>query len=130
MRLLALLCVLLCGCQSESSVEKELSTKPFAGTVSAKTLHSEYEANQVSADAKYKDKMVILTGVVDTIGKDIGDTPYITLKTSEHSAGVQCMFSEDHNSALSALKKGDSVELHGQVSSYLMNVIVRGCSLR
>lgn len=39
-------------------------------TVSAETLCSEYLANELAANSKYKDKMILLTGRVNEIKKD------------------------------------------------------------
>ncbi len=77
-------------------------------SVSAGALTSEYEANEVEADDKYKNKVIVVEGVIDTIGKDILRTPYVVLKGSG-SFGVQCMFdySALTQSSLKSLKRGE-----------------------
>lgn len=100
---------------------------PEAIKVTPSTLISEYEANGVAADAKYKDKLVEITGIVRSIDKDILDTPYIALETSEILSGVQCMFEKGDEAKLANVKKGQSITLQGNLSGKLGNVIVRDC---
>jgi hypothetical protein len=98
--------------------------------VTATQLADDYKNNEIAADAKYKGNFVEVSGVIDTIGKDIMDTPYVSLTASQYSiVGVQCMFSREDASRLAGLSKGQSVTLRGEVSSKMMNVIVRGCSV-
>ncbi|MDX9925554.1 MAG: hypothetical protein RBS48_12395, partial [Ignavibacteriaceae bacterium] len=47
--------------------------------ITASQLVADYKANQVAADSKYKGNIVEVTGTISTIGKDIMDTPYISL---------------------------------------------------
>lgn len=99
--------------------------------VSAVTLSEEYNANQVAADAKYKDKTLEISGVIDDIQKDILDTPYIILRGNSNSFfGVQCMFSKEDEIELVNLSKEENIVLRGKVSSeFIGNVVVRGCSI-
>ena len=99
--------------------------------VTANQLMSDYTANEVSADAKYKNNLVQVSGIVDSIGKDIIDTPYITLKAgSEYSISVvQCMFAKSDESALATVSKGEQMTLVGQVTGKLGNVILNGCKI-
>lgn len=99
--------------------------------VTADQIMSDYTANEVSADAKYKNNEVQVSGIVDTIGKDILDTPYIALKAGgEYSfSTVQCMFSKSDESALASVSKGQRIVLVGQVTGKLGNVILNGCRI-
>ena len=97
--------------------------------VTASTLNSEYSANEVAADAKYKGKFVRVTGVVDTIGKDIVDSMYVTLSTGELFVNVQCMLEDSEFEKAATLSKGSSVSLVGKVngSSLGLGVLIRKC---
>jgi hypothetical protein len=95
--------------------------------VEASDLQSEYDANEVAADQKYKGKILAVTGTVDSIGKDIVDTPYVTLKTAKLIATVQCMFTERDADDLATIQKGDKVVVKGKCDGKLVNVILRGC---
>lgn len=114
---------------TESSSNTEVQTPTVK--VTALQMVSDYKANEVSADAKYKGKTVEISGTVSTIGKDIMDTPYISLKTSEYDIinQVQCMFGKGDEAELANVSKGDSISLKGEVSGKLGNIIIRGCQI-
>jgi hypothetical protein len=99
--------------------------------VTAVKLAADYKANEVAADAKYKNNAVEVSGLVTTIGKDILDTPYIALSDGEEYSftSVQCMFSKGDESQLATVSKGDRVTLKGEVSGKLGNVLLKGCSI-
>lgn len=99
--------------------------------VTAVELSQAYDNNKVAADTKYKDKVVEVSGIVDSIGKDILDDPYVTLKGRSTSLfGVQCMFSRASEGELANLSKGQSITLKGRVDGELIgNVLVRGCTI-
>jgi hypothetical protein len=98
--------------------------------ISAKQLSEEYDANEVLADSNYKNHIVEINGFVDSIGKDILDTPYVTLEGRNTFSVVQCMFRKQDEAALSNLKKDQTIILHGRVSGKLLtNVLIKDCSI-
>ena len=114
---------------TQESVEKEISaTGPSMGATAAE-LMAAYEANEVAADEKYKDQVILVSGTIENIGKDIMDTMYISLKTESSVWSVQCMFAEDHKSQLVNAAKGQQVNVKGKCEGKLGNVLLRGCSL-
>lgn len=99
--------------------------------VTATKLSSDYQSNEVSADAKYKGNLVQVSGTIYNIGKDIMDNPYIELQNGPYDPfGVQCMFSQSDESKLANLSKGQTVTLLGTVSSKVINVLVEGCQIK
>lgn len=71
-----------------SGDSKNRSTQPTSkwtdasGAVSeagvfAPDLVAAYKANEVAADARYKDKTIAVTGDVESIGKDLIGSPYV-----------------------------------------------------
>ncbi len=99
--------------------------------VTADTLYSAYNQNQVAADAKYKGNLVEVTGVIGSIGKDILNNPYVTLNTGEYSLpSVQCMFSQADESKLTSLSSGQRITLEGTVSGETLTLVeVDGCTV-
>lgn len=99
--------------------------------VTALELSTAYKDNEVAADQQYKGKTVEVSGTVDTIGKDILDTPYIAFAGEQYAIidRVQCMFSKSDESQLATVKKGQKITLRGEVSGKMGNVIVNGCSI-
>jgi hypothetical protein len=99
--------------QTESDIDlEEPKTEPIP-KVTAKELWVAYDSNELAADKKYKDKKLILTGIIQNIGKDIVDTAYITLETDNSFQSVQCMFGKDEEEYLEILSKGQKVEVIG-----------------
>ncbi|MDD2753011.1 MAG: hypothetical protein PHT44_00095 [Candidatus Portnoybacteria bacterium] len=99
--------------------------------ISAVKLSEEYKANEVAADSKYKGKMLEISGIVDSIGKDILSVPYIALKSYEYAVidKVQCMFSKNDESKLIDVAQGQQITLRGEVSGKMGNVLVNGCQI-
>lgn len=112
---------------------KAVAEQPVeAVKVSAIQMSADYKENEVAADAKYKNKTVEISGSVDTIGKDILDTPYIAFQTAnqyEILDRVQCMFSRSDEVELAAVAKGQKITLRGEVSGKLGNIIVKSCEI-
>lgn len=95
--------------------------------VSAETLMRDYTANEVAADAKYKDKLIEVSGVISSIGKDILNKPYVALQTSDVIFTVQCMFDPSASSKLVNLTKDKSITVTGTMSGKMGNVILKQC---
>lgn len=113
------------------SAQEEVKEEP-AISVTALKMAAEYKENEVAADAKYKDKLVEISGTVDTIGKDALDTPFIAFETEnqyEIINRIQCMFGRNDVEALSSVSKGQKITLQGEVSGALGNIIVRDCKI-
>lgn len=135
--LVLILLVIVGTTMSDSDTATVASSKEEASTpareaikVTATKLADDYKANEVAADAKYKGNLVEVSGTIGTIGKDITDTPYVTLTIGQYDIlSVQCMFGRNDQTALASLAKGQSITLQGEVSGKLGNVLVRGCKI-
>ncbi len=80
--------------------------------VSAETLAKEYSTNEKTADAKYLNKAIKVTGVISEIDKNQDGGLMIILQTDDPMAGVQC-----------ALRDKGAAPVKGQ------NIVVKGfCS--
>lgn len=77
----------------------------------AQQLFADYGANEVATDEKIKDKIVEVSGIVDSIDKSFTDSIIVTLRTSNQfmSAGMHVNDSEKQRAIV--LKKGDRVVL-------------------
>lgn len=98
--------------------------------ITARELYAKYEANTIQADELYKDKLLEVFGVVESIGKDILGNPYVTLKTDNAIGSVQCMLADSEKSKASELSKGQSIVIEGKNSGKLMNIILRNCKIK
>lgn len=137
--LLALYCVLGGGSvdttESPRSSSRSGVSTPFPRarppvSVSAKKLASEYKANEIAADQKYKDRVASISGTVESIGKDILATPYVVLTGAGFFPAVQCFFSDADQGTLARLRKGQSITIRGRIDGEMGNVLVKECSVR
>jgi hypothetical protein len=119
--------VIALGSEDEKSNGTVVSTTEPSITVSANKLYSDYESNGVSADAKYKGKVIKVTGVVNRIDRDFMDNIYVTLKGDKYLGDVQCFFSEDYVEKASQLYKGKRITVKGICDGKLMNVMLNDC---
>lgn len=83
--------------------------------ISAATLIAAYEANEVAADEKFKGKLIEVTGVIDSIAKDIMGDLYVTLGSGKdfEVAHVQAMFPRQCREATRGATQGP--DDHGSV---------------
>ena len=116
--LFAVLTAFVVGCSSESGTS-DVSSQNVAYTVSANKIYAEYKANEVKADAKYKDKVIVVTGKVTDIGKDIMDQPYLVVGGTGFLDGCQCTFADSAVGDISNVNKGDKVSVKGKVTGFL-----------
>nr|WP_315220305.1 hypothetical protein [uncultured Flavobacterium sp.] len=97
--------------------------------VAASDLTQEYKANVVSADEKYKNKKIAITGRIGNIGKDVMNNPYISFR-GEFLEGVTCYFSDENNKIISKLNKGEQITIIGECKGLtLTNVIIKDCKI-
>lgn len=119
--------------ETKTEVAPEQSKAPAEEVVkvTASKMIADYKANEISADATYKGKLVAVSGSVGSIAKDIMDNPYITITNDEAYSfeSVQCVFSKSQEAELAGVSKKQAITLQGRVSGKLGNVIVRECSI-
>ena len=119
--------------QGTSSADTETNTvvpEEEVMSVTATQLYSDYKGNQVAADEKYKGKTLEVSGTISTIGKDILDTMYVSLKTGDIIGAVQCMLEDSELEKAANLTQGQQITLTGENPDYLMNVILRNCKIQ
>lgn len=96
------------------SAESEIATRKPEASLSAMGLWSEYMNNEIGADAAYKGKTVMITGMVSQIGKSMFGTPYVEFWASNEFENVHCEIASS------------SIEAAGRLSRGLRNVRVTG----
>jgi len=112
----------------DTPAEKEVETI----VLSAVDLAAAYEDNEIKANKLYKDKIVEITGKVDSIGEVLGST-YITLVGSDEFAitKAQCTFKDEEQiNKIAELSKGDTVTVIGKVDGKSLNVGVNDCKFK
>ncbi|WMC11573.1 hypothetical protein PU634_04215 [Oceanimonas pelagia] len=114
-----------------SSHHEDNSSQEIALNVSIEKLLSDYENNEIGADARYKDRIIMTRGIISSIKKDIMGTSYVTLGTGAQFQipELQAMFDDSTNSELSRLNKGSNLTVACRIDGLMMNVIARDCSI-
>lgn len=108
-------------------------------TISSTALLTAYSKNELAADKKFKDKILIVIGKVDEVGKDLMGDVYVSFKTPNPfdsnfpkdlnpMSSVQCYFED--TDGLENLSKGDRVSIQGECDGLKMiNVVLQDCKL-
>jgi len=112
--------------------ELEPGPSPTPIEVTTEQLHSAYIADKVATDAKFTDKILKVTGVVDRIVvRDIHDIYYILLTSAEKKKewNVRCTFDKKHVPKLNRLTAGQTATVQGNYDGYRINILLRDCVL-
>ena len=75
--------IALLACKDIGKSGKSKSSKQPEVTVTAKEIQSEYKANAARADAKYKGKVIQISGRIVSIDTDLMDDPVVRLASGE-----------------------------------------------
>jgi len=118
---------------STSSDSGSEATAAPVGSIRARDLVSAYSDNEVSADSQFKGQRYRVSGTIDSIGKDILDSPYVTLGsgTQFEVNTVQAMFKRNRDEGILAnLSKGQDVSVECEIKGkVLLNVLADNCVL-
>lgn len=117
------LVLLIVGTVSVISAPKKVKTLP----ISSHNLIEAYKANEISADDKFKDKLLEVTGKIRDIKKGLLGEYYVTLKSNKQFEfkSVQCFFSKEHKKKLMKLKKNQSITIIGKCTGLMGNVLIK-----
>jgi hypothetical protein len=100
-------------------------------THSPADLVDAYDANEVAADRRFKGELVAVRGRIRNVGRDLLNTPYVSLTTGEKLSfrGVQCFFAEADADNLVHLRKGETVTILGTCDGLMGNVLLKDCAV-
>lgn len=90
--------------------------------VTAAALFSEYSSNEKEANAKYIDKVVEVSGVVNSVAKNSEGKTVVLLKTDDLMFGVNCTLEQAAD-----IKADESISLKGICTGYLTDVVLIRC---
>lgn len=90
--------------------------------IAAVDLFNEYSTNEANANATYIDKIVEVTGVVNSVSKNSEGKTVVMLKTNDEMFGVNCTLEKNV-----VIKEGETVSLKGICTGYLTDVVLIRC---
>jgi hypothetical protein len=82
---------------------------PVAIQVSAEQLYVDYAKNEVAADRVYKNRILAVSGSVQSINKDFVDDIYLVLDTSNEFDDVQAHLRSSEESRAASLSRGEFI---------------------
>lgn len=115
----------LMGKGSQETTHKP-TAKPAAQIISitSEQLYKEYDANEMAADPKYKNKILRVAGTIRDLGKTVGDKPYLYLSTGTYSHQVMVLFpAGKYDAQLATYKKGAGVEVTGRCTGRTLGMV-------
>lgn len=93
--------------------------------VSSNQIQLEYEKNEVSADNKFKDKLVSIQGIVKSVDKSINDEIFISLNGGSNPFILpQANIEKDYSNWVGTLSKKDKIGLVCTVDGMLMGSVI------
>jgi hypothetical protein len=120
------------GSGGPSTSASQVDSSP-AIEITATALVQAYQDNEVAADQRFKGTTLLVSGAVDSVGKDVWGAPYVSLRTDEEALGlrsVQAMFSRSDEWRVASLSKGQRVSIRGRCDGMLGNVLLQDSTLK
>ena len=105
---------------------------PAATGLTVEELYSAFSADETAADAKFTNKPLTVTGIVDRITvNDVHDIYYIILAGAEKKEqwNIRCKFDRKYGPQLNRLTAGQTVTAQGKYDGYKVNILMKDCVL-
>lgn len=111
------------------SGETEVAAAPPTA-ITARELHSAYDANEVAAKTRFADQRLAVTGIVAGVDLDMFDNPVVLLETANEFQPVQAKFEKSAAGRTGALAKGQEITvICGKVTEVIGSPILNDCTL-
>jgi len=98
-----------------------------AVTINATDLYTAFAQNEVGADKKYLDKVILVKGTISDVSRT-DSTLTVLLESNNIAGGVSCNIL-DRNNASAAIKNGQPISIKGRCTGYLADVMLTDCAI-
>ncbi|MCU0409588.1 MAG: OB-fold putative lipoprotein [Bacteroidales bacterium] len=95
-------------------------------TVTASGLLKDFAADEAAATAKYAGRIIEINGIISEVRSDNNATT-VALSTGDPMSSVLCTLAPGADA--SALKEGRELIIRGECSGFLMDVLLKNCSI-
>jgi hypothetical protein len=112
------------GTDTQPKGGEDLAKAPADFSLGSEEFVKEFLKDRKTADAKYVGKVVELSAVVDFVGKNIGDEPYVRLPGEKFDTAM--CFTADKEPWAKVLP-GQKVKLKGKCAEYIVAVRMLHC---
>lgn len=107
--------------------ESNVSSRKTQVTINAPALLQAFETNEDSANLKYRDKIILVSGTVGSVTPDsLGYSVY--LKEKDAISGIICSFDKASFDSVK-VKPGAQINVKGICMGYLMDVQMNKCNI-
>jgi len=108
-----------------------VTEKPALPEIDLQVLLAAYKNNELSADSRFKGRLIQLTGIVGDVKKDILNNAYIIVTTGSRFEvpTVQCTLARGAETRAEYLNKGERVTVRGTVMGLFWNVQMKDCQI-
>lgn len=103
------------------------STSPQI-SIEATKLIDEFVIDETTANTKYLDKLIAVNGTISSI-KIKDEKGIISLKTDDDFGSILCHLSNETTKNISQLENGQSIQIKGICTGFLMDVILVRCEI-
>lgn len=93
--------------------------------IAAADLQKAFEDNEADAAAKFVNKIIEVTGTVESVKTGEGGVTNVTIKTGSDLSAVICTLVP--NADASKLVSGNETTIRGECSGFLMDVLLNNC---
>lgn len=118
---------ILAGLYMYNLQDKDLRKVKPDFTMTASELQKAFETDEASAGSKYINKIIEVSGEVESVKPGENQALVITLKTENPLSAVSCTMQAE--SLAPELVADDQVSLRGQCSGFLMDVLMNNCTV-
>lgn len=118
---------ILAGLYMYNLQDKDLRKVKPDFIMTASELQRAFENDEADAGSKYINRIIEITGEIESVKPGENQTLVITLKTENPLSAVSCTMQAE--SITPEFDAGDQVSLRGQCSGFLMDVLMNNCTV-
>jgi hypothetical protein len=96
--------------------------------IAAVELLKAFQQDETAANAKYVDKVLIVSGTVASVQTDSSGQATLSLQTNDLLAAVTCSFYQD-DEGVKKIKAGSMARIKGICTGMLADVVLNKCSI-
>ena len=118
--------------KAKTAAKSEPETMPAVIEITVEELLSAYDTEGVTADIKFMNKVLEITGVVDRIEtKEDLNIHYINLTNAAQNLlqSIRCVFDKKHIAELNNLMTGQAITVQGTYDGSIMDIRMKDCAL-
>lgn len=112
---------------SNQAKDDKTTTTSEGISITSYQLCMEFRANEALANTKFKDKVLIVSGTINKIGKDYANKLYLSMDGFDAVSNTACFFDPAKVTELNRLRNGQKVTIKGTCSGMAGDVALQDC---